>query len=71
MSEIVSTNEATSGLVKWFPRSMMQAHDLVLYQQWVIQTYHGLRLVDERTEWRRVQIGDVSELLPWEETTHT
>jgi hypothetical protein len=61
-NENTVTSEYSTGLVKWFPRSMFQAHDLTLYQQWAIRTYKGSTPVGQRLEWRKVGIGDLSEL---------
>ena len=56
------SSEHSTGLVKWFPRSMFQAHDLTLYQQWAIRTYRGSTPIGQRLEWRKVEIGDLDEL---------
>lgn len=51
-----------TGMVKWFPRSMMQAHDLVLYQEWSVRTYENSKPVGYWKEWRKVGIGSLEEL---------
>lgn len=51
-----------TGELKWFPRSMMQAHDLVLYQKWEIKTFSGGKPYSRNTEWRKVETGDLDEL---------
>lgn len=58
----VLTSEQTTGLVKWFPRSMFQAHDRELYQQWSVRTYKNSKPVGYRLEWRKVEVGDLDEL---------
>lgn len=58
----VVTSEAPTGLVKWFPRSGMQAHDLVLHQQWSVRTYKNSRPEGYRLEWRKVETGSLEEL---------
>lgn len=62
IDESTMTSEQPTGLVKWFARSMFQAHDLTLYQQWSVRTYKNSRPVDYRLEWRKVEIGDLDEL---------
>lgn len=60
--EHIMTHEEPLAEVRWFPRSMMQAHDLVLYQRWGITTYKDGRPCSKHTEWRRVEIGSPDDL---------
>lgn len=60
--EDVAVRERPTGEVKWFPRSMFQAHDRELYQRWEIETFSGSKPMNRRYEWRKVGVGSLDEL---------
>lgn len=51
-----------TGRIKWFPRSMMQAHNLELYQEYEVRRYDGGKPHSRSLEWRKVETGSLDEL---------